>query len=144
MSYLEKLMLTQLKRPQSMTPAEHRRAKLVAKLEEQLALAAALAEGKRYIVTKPSWTRDENGTKTRVQKDRLVRPWWQQDADSLQLVVRYGARILELAKGKRAVTVATAAMLPGALNTLIAATQAGELDSAIDAVIAASKAKPAR
>lgn len=141
MSYLAKLTVTQLKRPQSLSPAELRRNKLIAKLEEQLALVQAQAEGRRYIVTKPAWTRDDNGNKTRVQKDRMVKPWYWQDGEGLSLVVRYGARILELSKGKRAISVAQPAMLPGAFNTLIAAVKAGELDDAISAAIDERKLK---
>jgi len=123
---LAKLTVTQLKRPQSLSPTEQRRTKLIEKLREQLALAEAQAEGKRYIVTKPAWTRDDAGNKIRVQRDRVVKPWWFQDGSGLVLVVRYGARIMELQKGKRAIAINTPAMLPGALNTLIAATSAGE------------------
>lgn len=141
MSYLAKLTVTQLKRPQALSPTEQRRAKLVVKLEEQLALAQAQAEGKRYIVTKPSWSRDETGAKVRVQRDRVVKPWWFADGTGLVLVVRYGARIMELQKGKRAIAINTPAMLPGALNTLIAATKAGELDAAIEQVLADAKSK---
>jgi hypothetical protein len=141
MSYLAKLTVTQLKRPQALSPTEQRRAKLVVKLEEQLALAQAQAEGKRYIVTKPSWSRDDAGNKIRVQRDRVVKPWWFQDGSGLVLVVRYGARIMELQKGKRAIAINTPAMLPGALNTLIAATKAGELDAAIEQVLADAKSK---
>ena len=141
MSYLSKLNVTQLKRPQALSPTEHRRQKLIEKLQEQLALAEAQAQGKRYIVTKPSWDRDDAGNKIRVQRERVVKPWWFADGTGLVLVVRYGARIMELAKGKRAVTVNTPAMLPGALNTLIAAVGAGELDAAIEQVVADAKSK---
>ena len=141
MSHLAKLTVTQLKRPQSLTPAEQRRNKLVAKLEEQLALCQAQAEGKNYVVTKAAWTRDDNGNKQRVQKERMVKPWYWQDGEGMCLVVRYGARIIELSKGKRAISVNAAAMLPGALNTLIAAVKAGELDAAISAVIGERKLK---
>jgi hypothetical protein len=141
MSYLAKLNVTQLKRPQALSPTEHRRAKLVTKLQEQLALAEAQAQGKRYVVSTPSWDRDENGNKVRVTRERTVRAWWWQDGEALTLVVRYGARILELSKGKRAITVSQRALLPGALNTLIAAVNAGELDGAIAAAVTASKHK---
>ena len=140
-SYLSKLTVTQLKRPQSLSPAEQRRAKLIVKLEEQLALAQAQSEGKRYVVMKPTWTRDEAGNKMRVQRERVVKPWWWQDGETLCLVVRYGARPLEFSKGKRAITVQTPAVLPGALNTVIAAVKAGELDGAISAVLNEPKLK---
>lgn len=141
MSYLSKLNVTQLKRPQALSPTEQRRLKLIAKLEEQLALAQAQAEGKRYVVTKPSWSRDETGAKIRVQRERMVKPWWFADGAGVVLVVRYGARIMELAKGKRAININTLAMLPGALNTLISAVKSGELDLAIEQVLADTAAK---
>ncbi len=144
MSYLSKLTITQLKRPQKQSPAEERRGKLVAKLEEQLALAEAMASGKSYVVTKSAWKRDDAGNKTRVQRDRAVRAWWWDDGNALSMVVRYGARPLELSKGKRALSVANAAALPEVINTIIAATKAGELDAPIAAVIAASKSKATR
>lgn len=142
-SYMSKLNITQLKRPTKQSPAEERRSKLVAKLEEQLALAQAQAEGKSYVVTKSTWTRDDQGTKTRVQRERAVRQWWWSEGTALAMVVRYGARPLELSKGKRALSIANAEALPEVINTIIAAVNAGELDAPIAAVIAASKSKTA-
>lgn len=141
MSYLAKLTLTQMKRTSALTPQEARRAKLVAKLQEQLTLAEAQSKGERYLVTKPSWSRDADGKRVRVQRERQVRPWWWQEGQGLAMIVRYGARSLELSKGKRAVSIQSAALLPGALNTLIAAVQAGELDAAMDAAITETKRK---
>jgi light-regulated signal transduction histidine kinase (bacteriophytochrome) len=43
--------------------------------------------------------------------------------------------MLELSKGKRAIAISSPALLPGAINTLIAAVKAGELDAAMDAAI---------
>ena len=141
MSFLSKLQITQLKRNPQQTPEQARRAKLVTKLEEQLALVQAQAKGERLLVTKPSWTRDDDGNKIRVQRERQVKPWWFPQGTELHMVIRYGARQIELAKGKRAIVVATHAMLPGALNTMIQAVQAGELDAAIAAALDARKLK---
>jgi hypothetical protein len=143
MSYLAKLQLVALKRRDALPPLEHRRARLIARLSEQLALAEAQAQGKRLIVSKQAWTRDDDGNRQRVQVDRVVRPWWWSEGTGLVLVVRYGARPLELTAGKRAIAIAHAPMLPGALNTLIAAVKAGELDGAMAAAVEASKLKRA-
>jgi len=132
---MSKLTLVPLKRRAAATPQEQRREKLVAKLEEQLALAQAQAEGKRYVVMKAAWTRDADGNKQRVQREKVVRPWWWPEGEGVSLVVRYGARPIEFAKGKRAISVTHVPMLPGALNTLIAAARAGELDGAIEAAL---------
>ena len=141
MGYLNKLQLVQLKRREALPPVEHRRARLIARLTEQLALAEAQAQGKRLVVSKPAWTRDDDGYRIRTQRDRMVRPWWWSEGTGLVLVVRYGARPLELATGRRAIAIAHLPMLPGALNTVIAAVKAGELDGAMAAAVAAGKHK---
>ncbi|MDO9502770.1 MAG: hypothetical protein Q7J52_21935 [Falsiroseomonas sp.] len=133
---MSKLNLVQLKRRARMTPQEVRRSKLIEKLEEQLALAQAQAEGKRYVALKPAWRTDENGVKSRVQREKNVRPWWWPEGTGLTLVIRYGSRPVELAKGRRAISVEHPPMLPGALNAVIAAVKAGELDAAIEAALA--------
>ncbi|MEI7929420.1 MAG: serine/threonine-protein kinase [Verrucomicrobiales bacterium] len=104
-------------------------------------LAKAQAEGKPYVVVKNGWSRDETGAKQRVQKEKIVRPWWWNDGPSLSLVIRYGARPLELSRGKRAITVANLAAIPATLGTVIEATRQGELDASIEATVAASKSK---
>ena len=48
---------------------------------------------------------------------------------------------MELATGRRAIAIAHLPMLPGALNTVIAAVKAGELDGAMAAAVAAGKHK---
>ena len=135
MSYLAKLNVTQLKRPAAMTPQEQRRAKLIAKLEEQLAVANAELAGNTFNVTKHVWKVDADGKKQRVASERVVRPWYWRDGDALQMVVRYGAKVLELSKGKKAISVTTLKDVPAVIGTVIAAAKAGELDAAIDAVI---------
>lgn len=139
MTHLNKLTFTQLRRGARSTPAEIRRSKLIAKLEEQLHLARATLEQRSYTVTKRAWNRDQDGNKTRIEQQREVRPWWWQEGDAIAMVVRYGAKPLELAKGKRAITVAQMAALPEVITTIMAAVRAGELDGAMDAVVTATK-----
>lgn len=141
MTYLSKLNITQLKRPTKSTPQEQRRSKLIAKLEEQLALAEAEKQGKRHIVMKNAWAKDEAGNRQRVQREKIVRPWYWPDANGLTMVVRYGAKPLDLQKGKKALSVAGIDAIPEAITTVIAAVRAGELDSAIEAVAGIEKAK---
>ena len=141
MSILGKLQMTTLKQRTKQSPAEHRRSNLIAKLTEQIELSKAQAEGRPFVVVKNGWSRDETGAKQRVQKEKIVRPWWWNDGPSLSLVIRYGARPLELSRGKRAITVANLAAIPATLGTVIEATRQGELDASIEATVAASKSK---
>ncbi|NBS40954.1 MAG: hypothetical protein EBS73_17245, partial [Betaproteobacteria bacterium] len=69
---------------------------------------------------------------------RRVRPWWfHTDNGRLALTVRYGSRVLELAKGKSAIDIADQAALIAALEVLAQAVSAGELDAAIEAAATA-------
>lgn len=104
-------------------------------------LNAVLDEYKRYVVMKNAWTRDDAGNKQRIQREKIVRAWFWPDVSGLSMVVRYGARPLELAKGKRALTVPSIDAIPEAISTVIAAVKAGELDTAMETAIAANKSK---
>lgn len=141
MSYMSKLTITQLKRPAKASPAEQRRGKLIAKLGEQLELARAAVEGRSYTVTKQAWGKDAEGNRVRIQREKRVAQWWWTDGDAVSMVVRYGAKPVELAKGKRALSVANLAALPDVIITVIEAVKAGELDAAIEAVAGAPKLK---
>lgn len=145
MSILAKLNLTQLKRPTSKSPQDKRRDNLIQKLEEQSKLAEHEAKGTKYVVSKQAWTRDETGTKSRITRDKLIRPWYFADGTGTSLTIRYGARVLDLGKGKKAIAVASVKDIPEVIAVVCNAIKAGELDSAIDAAIQAGKTKaPAR
>lgn len=141
MSHIAKLNVMPLKQRQPLTPAEQRRAKLVRALTEQRALAEARAAGTEHGVTVKRWVSDGTGSKVRVERAKQLKPWWWQDGDVLCLVVRYGAKVVELSKGKRAVRVENEQQVPEVLGTVIDAVRAGELDAAIDAVAGAPKLK---
>jgi hypothetical protein len=140
-NFLSKLNLTQLKRPQGLSAQEKRRSNLVAKLQEQAALAKATAAGEKFVVVKQAWTRDDAGNKTRIERQKKVVPWFWQDGNGISLVVRYGARPLEFKKGMRAISVANIEAIPETISTIVAAVNGGELDAAIDALVNSAKAK---
>lgn len=140
-TFLNKLTIVPLKKPEKQSPLEQRRNKLVAKLEEQAELARCQTEGKRYVVMKNAWTRDDAGNKTRVQREKIVRPWWFSNGSGLTMTVKYGSRDLEIQKGKKALSIGDISAVPETVKLVIAATQSGELDAAIEAAVAASKTK---
>lgn len=59
----------------------------------------------------------------------------------MSLTIRYGARVLDLGKGRKAVSVPAVAANPEVIATVINAVKAGELDAAMDAAVQAGKAK---
>ena len=65
--------------------------------------------------------------------NKRVKAWWfVADNGKLALSVRYGTKVLELAKGKWAVEVASEKDLVGVLDLIKTAVLAGELDAQID------------
>jgi len=136
---LATLKFTTAKKPAQLSPIQNRRQKLIGRIEEQIALATALAEGRIYAPTKTKVVVDaDSGEKRSVEAAKRVKQWWWAATDSgkLALSVRYGAKVLELVKGKNAIEVASASDLVKTLEVIKTATVAGELDDAIAAASA--------
>lgn len=136
MSTLNTLKLTNAKRPQAMPAVVVRRHKLMKKLHEQQMLAEAMAGGKTYAATRLKNVVDtETGLTKSVEVPRRVRAWWwTADDGKICLNVKYGSSCLQISKGKFAVEVGSIEGVIEALQTLKKATEAGELDSQIEAV----------
>lgn len=143
-SILSKLNVIALPKREKQSAVEHRRSKLVQKLEEQMALAQAQAEGKPYSVSKQVWQRDDAGNKSRVTRDKIVRPWWFANGSGVTLTVRYGSRPLALKGDKCALQVGSVVGVPEVLKMVVEAVRNGELDAAMEASVVAGKSKKAR
>ena len=113
-----------------------RRNKLAQRLAEQAALAKALQTGAQFTATRLRTVKDEQtGERTAVEVSKKIKAWWfTADNGKLALSVRYGARQLELAKGKYAIEVANERELLTTLEVVREAVIAGQLDAAIEAV----------
>ena len=142
-NFLSALKLTAAKRTTSHSPVMQRRNKLLAKLAEQIGLANAAATGERFTVTKLKTVVDaETGERKTVETDKRLKQWWfANEAGKTCISLRYGAAVIELAKGKNSVEVANSKELVTTLETIAKAVEAGELDEQIAAVANASKAK---
>lgn len=134
MGMLGTLKLTVATKPQQVSAVQQRRNKLVRRIEEQIELASALLQGRHYSAVKVrNITDKETGLRRAVESDKRVKAWWfKQDNGKLALSVRYGAKVLELAKGKFAVEVAAEKELVPTLEVVKSAVEAGELDTAIE------------
>jgi len=107
------------------SPTLSRRQKLLAHLEEQL----AIARDPKHMRVQHRWVTQDDGTKTRIEQPKRVRRWWRNDlSGKLYLTVRYGSKAIEFEKGKTAIVLADESKLIDALETVIAATKSGELD----------------
>ena len=78
------------------------------------------------------------GERRTVEAVKRVKQWWfVSDTGKVCLQVRYGTRVLELAKGKNSIEVGNAAELMTVLTAVKSAVEAGDLDAQIDAASAA-------
>ena len=137
MSTLSSLKLVAARKPSKPSKPSglvQRRHKLSNKLWEQLQLAQAQATGETYAPTRQRVIKDpETGLRREVTVPKCVRPWWfVADNGKVCLSVKYGSRVMELAKGKSAVEVAGPQELIKTLEAIKAAVEAGELDAMID------------
>ena len=139
MSAFNGLKLVAAKRLQAAAPIVQRRNKLSNQLWEQIELARASAEGRTYAPVKLRNVTDKaTGERTRVESVKRVKQWWfVADTGRVCIQVRYGTRVLELAKGKNSIEVGSGTELLAVLETVKKCVEAGELDAQIEAASAA-------
>lgn len=134
MATLATLKLSAAVKPTHMPAVQLRRNKLAKRLWEQAELAKAQQAGAQFFVTKfRSVVENDTGMRKQVEVNTRIKQWWfTTDSGKLALSVRYGARLLELAKGKFAVELASEKELVPTLEIIKAAVLAGELDAAME------------
>ena len=142
MSALANLKLVAAKKPNRLSPVVIRRNKVIDRLHEQLEMAKARQEGRTYAPTRMRKVKNaETGVKTTIEMPKRVKEWWfTSDSGKLCLSLRYGAKVVEIAKGKSAVELASEKDLVATLEILKQAVEGGELDAQIEA--AAGKSMP--
>jgi len=129
------LKLSTAVKPAHMPVVQVRRNKLVKRLWEQIELAKAQQAGTQFAPIKFRSIADpDTGIRRQVEMPKRVKPWWfVTDTGKLALSVRYGVKVLELAKGKVAVEVGAEKDLVATLELIKRAVEAGELDAQIEA-----------
>ncbi|MGA0189873.1 MAG: DUF6641 family protein [bacterium] len=136
MELLKTLKLTQYQRNNRNNPVLQRRIKLAAGISEQI----QLAKNPNYKQISVRTVADDNGGVREVEVGKRVLRWWRVGADgSVELTVRYGSRVLELAKGMDAVELTSADELVPVLEQFKAAAERGEMDDMIAAQLAKRK-----
>ncbi len=141
MSTLTSLKLVNAKKPTAIPPILHRRNKLSTKVWEQIQLAKAHKDGGTFTVKRFKTVKDYDGSSKSIELQKRVRPWWfVADAGKVCVNVRYGAKLIELAKGKTAVEVSSAEDLIKTLEIIKVAIEAGELDAQIEIACGAVRA----
>jgi len=142
MGTLDTLKLSTAKKPAHIPTVVFRRNKLSNKLWEQIQLAKSQLDGTSFTVKKFRTVKDvETGLRKSVEVNKRIREWWfKNEQGKVCVSVKYGTKVIELAKGKHSVEVSSADELVKALSTIKQAVEAGELDSQIELASGALKA----
>jgi hypothetical protein len=141
MSVLKKLKLSNAAPVHVADTKQNARAKLLRHLQEQKAVAQAELEGRAYTATKVVFRTGENGQRVRGEAPRHVRRGWFRDAAGvLFFQARYGGKPLDLGKGMTSIEIGNLDALPGVIDALSEATNAGELDETLTAAAAERRA----
>lgn len=135
MSIVSNLEVVAAKRPQQQPAIVQRRNKLINRLHDQLELAKAESEGREYLKARLRHVKNPvTGEYAESIVSRKPRAWyWTTDDGKVYINLRYGTRILELAKGKSAIEVGEMKQLVPMIEALKRAVATGVLDVQIDA-----------
>lgn len=125
MAVLTGLAFTTVLRTTSTDPVQARRTRFIDGLEQQRLVVAAAQAGTVYA----------------NHRGRTVQPWFFQKAGHWYVQARYGARPLTLNGTHNAIVVVSLTAVDTALELLMEATGAGELDAALAQVSSRSSKK---
>ncbi len=138
---LSNLKIVALRSAATADPVQRRRKKMIVQLERQRSLTL----DHTFTVPRRRWIKTVDGFAQRISMPKRVKRWWRVDPmGTYFLVLRYGNRILRLAKNTNAVEVGDWSNMVPVLDTLIAATVAGELDQALTPPARPKQAKTRR
>ena len=92
-----------------------------------------LVANKDYTPTQHKWVTDGHWNQHKVEVAKRVKRWWNASVvGKINLVVRYGSKPLEFAKGKDAIQLASEAEVADVLAKVHQAAELGELHALIE------------
>ena len=130
MTIIASLKVTNADRPRQQPVILQRRNKLINALHDQLELARAEAEGREYLKTRRRHVKNTvTGEYAEAMVSRKPRAWfWTANDGKVYISLRYGTRVIEIAKGKSAIEVGEKRQLVPVIEALKQAVAAGEVD----------------
>lgn len=135
MGYLDNLKIVTSTKPSNQPPEQHRRNKLILKLDEQILCARAKLDNKEFYVERTKTVTNEVGERIKLAHQKRVNPWWYRNIEGkLVLEIRYANKKIDLLKGKTGIEVENIETLIPALELLKKAIEFGELDNSISLV----------
>ncbi len=133
MAALDTLKLSNAKRTVAGTPEGRLRERLNDAIRLQIEAAEALVKGQSFSRHAERWTTNAQTGEKELKRVpiRFTQWWWKNEAGFYFLGIRYGNRFLEIKPKKTSIEVGDLSQLVPALNTLLTASEAGELDDAL-------------
>jgi hypothetical protein len=130
MTIIASLKVTNADRPRQLPVIVQRRNKLINALHDQLELARAEAEGREYLKSRRRHVKNAvTGEYAEAVVSRRPRTWfWTADDGKVYISLRYGTKVIEIAKGKSAIEVGHKNQLVPVIEALKQAVAAGEVD----------------
>jgi hypothetical protein len=130
MAIIASLKVTNADRPRQLPVIVQRRNKLINALHDQLELARAEAEGREYLKTRRRHMKNPvTGEYAEAVVSRRPRTWfWTAEDGKVYINLRYGTKVIEIAKGKSAIEVGEKKQLVPVIEALKQAVAAGEVD----------------
>jgi hypothetical protein len=135
MTIIASLKVSNVNRPRQLPVIVQRRNKLINSLHDQLELARADAEGREYLKTRRRHVKNPvTGEYAEAMVSRRPRAWfWTADDGKVYISLRYGTRVIEIAKGKSAIEVGERRQLAPVIEALKQAVAEGEVDAQLTA-----------
>lgn len=110
-------------------PVLGKRLRLIEKLEQQKEMAVCMIENRRFEAFRDKKVKNpETGEVTVQRRPTSVRPWYYDSDEHYYLEVKVNNKPIDIQKGKPAIDVGDKAKLPEVIDTIIKATESGELD----------------
>ena len=129
MPYLSKLAIVKDLQRIETNPLLARRSKLIERLREQIEMAQAMIEKKSFMKYHTVWLDDpETGEKVKKQLPRKIRQWYRELDGIFYFQCNYGNRKIKLKNSMSTIKVGKLDQLIPAIEILIAAVEAGEMD----------------
>jgi hypothetical protein len=112
---------------------QFRREKMARKLLEQLHLAKSLRDGEQFVLKRIKTVTDKvSGETQQIEVTKRVNQWWWTEGSKILLQLKYGTKVLELAKGKNSIECSSGDELIKTLELVRTSVNNGELDLALE------------
>ena len=130
---LSSLKIVTAVRSNQVNSTQFRREKMARKLLEQYNLAKSHRDGEQFVLKRIKTVTDKvSGETQQIEVTKRVNQWWWTEGSKILLQLKYGTKVLELAKGKNSIECSSGDELIKTLELVRTCVNNGELDTQIE------------